>query len=435
MVRVDVERVAARVSDWLGAEGPKWPEAVEARLIEAEGLPAADASRVVARTRGILGQKVLPPIAKIELFLTEDCTNRCDYCFVRTKDEHNYMSVETALQAVDWLFSVCGDREEVRILFFGGEPLLNFEVIRQVTLHAERLAREHGKKLSLDMTTNAIPFTREKLAFVAEHGIKFLLSLDGDRETHDAHRRLKNGKGTYGLVAPRVMEFKQYQPWMGSRITVRPDTLGRLAANVMHLHSIGVNQFIIGAADGAEWPQDLVDEYTGQWEQIADFYIQTRRKGGYMRITELEEPLDGRPNLTPLWGCQAGRDSVCVSWDGDIYPCSKMLSACRGEGVSYLGNVWDGITDIEERGNVASIWHPRREKCESCDLSWICTGGCPALNWEANGSVHVPCEFDCMFKRHEYNLHERVDGKLKEAGLLEPSKDGKKPERYAPPNQ
>ena len=85
MARVDVERVAASVADWLGSEGPKWPGAVEARLIEAEGLNADDASRVVARTRGIIAEKVLPPITKVELFLTEDCTNRCDYCFVKEK--------------------------------------------------------------------------------------------------------------------------------------------------------------------------------------------------------------------------------------------------------------------------------------------------------------------------------------------------------------
>nr|HDM58919.1 radical SAM protein [Bacillota bacterium] len=425
--------IAGRIAAWLASEGPKWPEVVQARLIEAEGLSKRDAMRVVARTRGIIGEKVLPPITKIELFLTEDCTNRCDYCFVRTKNEHNYMSKETALAAVDWLFSVCGDTEEVRILFFGGEPLLNFEVIRAVTFRAEELAEAREKKVRFDMTTNGIPATEEKLKFMAEHRIKFLLSLDGDRETHDKCRRLKNGKGTYDLVAPRLAEFKRYQPWLGSRMTVQPDTVGRLAKNVRHLHSIGINQFIIGAADGADWPQSLVDEYTEQWEQIADFYIETRRNGGQIRITEFEEPLDGRPNLTGLWGCQAGRDSVCVSYNGDIYPCSKMLSACRGEGVSYLGNVWDGITDVEERANVAMIWHPRRPKCEVCDLSWMCAGGCPALNWEATGSLHQPSEFDCRFKRHEHELHKRVDPKLKEAGLLEPPKDRKKPERYAPP--
>ncbi|HUT03693.1 MAG TPA: radical SAM protein [bacterium] len=434
MTRVDVERVAASVADWLGSEGPQWPHVVEGRLIKAEGLDVGDASRVVARTRGIIAEKVMPPITKVELFLTEDCTNRCDYCFVKEKHEHNVMSVDTALQAVDWLFSVCGDDGEMRILFFGGEPLLNFEAIKAVALKAEQLAKEHGKNLSLDMTTNGIPATQEKLEFMAEHGIKFLLSLDGDRETHDRYRHLKNGKGTYDLVSPRLAEFKRYQPWMGSRVTVQPDTLGKLAANVRHLHSIGVNQFIIGAADGAEWPQELVDEYTRQWEQVADFYIETRRRGGHIRITEFEEPLDGRPNLTPLWGCQAGRDSVCVSYNGDIHPCSKMLSVCRSQPVSYLGNVWDGITDVDERANVMSIWHPRRPKCESCDLAWMCAGGCPALNWEASGSVHVPSEFDCMFKHHEHNLHKRIDPKLKEAGLFQPPKHGKKPKRYAPPS-
>lgn len=186
-----------------------------------------------------------PPITKLELFLTEDCNLRCDYCFLKGK-RPQYMSWDIAKRSVEFLFAESRDARDLTIIFFGGEPLLLWDVIKKVVLYAERLARKYGKTIHYSLTTNGILLSKNILRFSRTHGIMHLLSIDGDRETHDRHRHFPDGSGTFDVVASKIPLLKKYQGWLGARMTVTPETVNSLASNVRFLFSFGINQFIIG---------------------------------------------------------------------------------------------------------------------------------------------------------------------------------------------
>ena len=214
-------------------------------------------SQIIARR---ILEKRYPPIRKLELFLTGDCNLRCDYCFVREKVP-TYMSWEVAKESVNLLFLESRNIEDMTIIFFGGEPLLLWELIEKVVCYAESMGKKFKKKLHFSLTTNGVLLSEKILEFSQRHKIMHLLSIDGDKETHNLHRKFPDGKGTYDLVVSKIPTLKMFQGWLGARMTVTPETVNRLAKNVKFLYGLGINQFIIGADQDIPWDNTALDEY------------------------------------------------------------------------------------------------------------------------------------------------------------------------------
>jgi len=333
-------------------------------------------------------EKTIPPLNMMELFLTEACNLRCDYCFVATKRAYRRMSWEVAKRAIDFLMKESKEEKEVEILFFGGEPLLAFPLMRKVAEYAVQKADSLGKKVSFTCTTNATLLTEEHLRFAQQYGFLYLLSIDGVKEVHDKYRVKANGQGSFDDIMKKLPMLKRLQGWLGTRMTVNPDTVHRLSESVQALFEMGINQFLIGVNTDVPWSKEAMRTYAREMKKVWEFYQQKKREGAPIRIVEFDETLEERRNrLCSVWGCDAGRTRVAVSIDGKLYPCARFVSTYPEiDGKYCLGDVWQGWTDLEKRLDLMAGLE-RRTKCQNCKLASFCTGGCPAVNLYTTGNL------------------------------------------------
>ena len=374
-------------------------------LMERCHLEEADALAVAEAVSRKWRDRFFPPITRIELFVTENCNLRCDYCFVEGKNASSAMSWDTARQAVDFLFRESRDRKDLAIFFMGGEPFLRFGLMREVVEYAEEQARSQDKRVTFSVTTNGTLLNEESVSFCAQHGIMFLLSLDGGQATQDRHRKTAGGQGSFQLIVERLPLMKRYQPWMGARMTVHPDTVREMVDNMRLLVTHGFNFFIIGPASGIDWAEHDLDVYEAQMKEIIDEHREALAKGTHLRIDVLRE-LDNVHDKVGVWGCQAGRHSITVACNGDIYACSKMLGLNDLEGIYKLGDLDHGITDLDARAELIGMWAKRNTRCMTCNMADNCSGGCFATNYAATGSIYEPCEADCRVLAHNLSIRQ-----------------------------
>jgi len=347
-----------------------------------------------------LRMRRFPAIDSLELFVTHDCNLRCRYCFVGKKKSVS-MKFGTAKRAVDMLLRESRSAKAVTIVFFGGEPVLEYGLIKKVALYAEKKAKACGKQLTFHMTTNGTLIDKEKMAFFGRHKIRLLLSIDGDRQTHDKNRRTASGKGTFDTVESNIGLIKKHQSWLGVRMTVCPSETGKMFDNFLFLLRKGINQFIIEPNHTARWARRDLDEYARQWRLIADLYDKKTAEKYPLRLVYFENDFELITKANRhFWGCSGGRNGVTIAPSGDIYPCSHFL--CSAEHKSdytwLLGNVKDGISDLDARERLNRLEDDVRPKCSSCRIKDLCTGGCPSENYDTNKSVFEPCARRCEFQ-------------------------------------
>jgi len=367
-------------------------------LVEERGFTPEDGRALADAVCRKMTEERFPPITEMELMLTEDCNQCCDYCFVEGKNPSNPMNRETARKAIDFLFKRSRKKPDLKILFFGGEPMLAFELIREIVLYVEEKQAETGKKVSFDMTTNGTLFDEERASFLSTHSVKYLISIDGDRETHDLHRQTTDGRSSYLRIIHSLPLFKRYQPWLGARMTVHPDTVDRILENVMHLAGLGFNQFLVGPATGIEWSDRGLDTYRDRMIMVTRWLKEEIDKGNNFRINSLEESVAMMGGKSNFWGCRAGRHSITVTARGTIFPCSKMLGVDNLEGIYPLGTLDDGITEINNRLSLCGMVPVERQTCLDCRWADTCMGGCFATNYQATGSPFSPDPFECRLK-------------------------------------
>ncbi|MFA5316339.1 MAG: SPASM domain-containing protein [Dehalococcoidales bacterium] len=342
-----------------------------------------------------------PPIDLLELFLTHDCNFRCRYCFVGKKKKIS-MDFDTAKRAVDFIMSESRSPSLISIVYFGGEPLLKYSLIRKVTLYAEKKAKERSKEIMFGMTTNGALIDKSKIMFCARHKIRLLLSVDGDEATNDKNRKTADNKGTFRIVESKIPLIKRYQPWLGVRMTVCPSETVRLYDNFVFLLRKGINQFLIESNLSAKWARKELEEYKRQWQLIADLYTKKIAEKYPIRLTYFESDfaVTSKPNKD-CWGCSGGRNAVTVAPSGEIYPCSHFLSSARKKSNDtwLLGNVKDGITDFDARRQLNCHTEKERPQCSVCRIKDFCTGGCPSENYDANKSIFNPHKLRCEFQK------------------------------------
>lgn len=355
-----------------------------------KNLAPEDLQILVRRIAHAVTRASWPAIRKLELVLTEDCNLRCDYCWIPKRPE--YMPWEVAKRAIEFLFEESRDAQDLEITLFGGEPLLAWDVLVQSVEHAEHLATAAGQRVHWAVTTNGTLLNEERVRFAAQHGINYLLSIDGDRDSHDRHRRTADGHGSFDLVVANIPALKRVQGWLGARMTVNPDTLSGLAARVRLLAYLGINQFLVATNITADWPHGSEKAIKEEWIGLAHTYNEMRRRGWPIRIGGFER---GEDTERKGWGCEAGQDKIAVTPSGDIYPCSRFLDAEWLRENSRLGHVSVGITADRRRRELTDTREVIRYKCMRCRHKDRCTGSCPATNWLTTGSPFVAPRIDC----------------------------------------
>lgn len=337
-----------------------------------------------------------PPITQMELFVTFNCNLRCSYCFVEKKNTQDRMGLSLAEKAVDLLVRESAGVKTLTLLFFGGEPLLEFGLIQRIIDYAN--SRYPEKDFHYSATTNGTLLTGPILQQCKDYRLNLLLSIDGDSEAHDRFRRTKNGKGSFGMVADKLTLLKEYQPWVGARMTVHPALVSRLSQGIEHLHSLGVNQFLISPAEGGDcakqWSEELWTLYEHQLRKVRCFCSEVRDRGGHIRVSTLEEckPIDESKRL---WGCRAARNTVAVSPTGNLYPCSRFIGMQDIRVGFKLGHVTSGMRAHGVRKSFLEFELACRKQCAECASAEYCIGGCPAINVEETGSIFIPAKTQC----------------------------------------
>ncbi len=384
-------------------------EEIKEVLCDVEGLKAAglyDAPETNARPIKSNEVKALC------LHICHDCNFRCRYCFADEGAYHSVresMSLETAKAAIDFLIRESGKRKVLEVDFFGGEPLMNFEVVKETVCYAKAEAAKAGKKFLFTTTTNGLLLDDEKIAFLNEEMENVVLSLDGRKEVHDAVRKSVNGKGTFDAVIDKIKKFVKIRG--DKHYYVRGTFTARnldFSKDVLFLADNGFDSIsmepVVTEIPDLEIRKEHLPTIEKEYETLCDEYLKREAEGKGFLFFHFNIDLEGGPCLQKrVSACGAGNEYLSVVPSGDLYPCHQFA----GDKRFLMGNVFEGKIDPEIRKTFAENCLFTRKKCGDCFAKFICSGGCSANNFHYNGDVNEPYEITCamMKKRIECAMH------------------------------
>ena len=339
------------------------------------------------------------------LHIAHDCNLRCKYCFGDTgeyKGGRCLMSAEVGKKAIDFVIANSGSRHNIEIDYFGGEPLMNFEVVKEITEYAKEQGAKHDKNFRFTLTTNGVLLNDEVTEYVNENMSNIVLSLDGEKETHDKMRPTVNGKGSYDLIVPKfqAMAKSRNQDNYYVRGTFTAHNLD-FAKDVIHLADLGFKQTSVEPVvapyeeEYALRPEHI-EQVCAEYDKLAEEYVKRWREGNWFNFFHFMIDLDQGPcAIKRLSGCGAGHEYLAVSPEGDIYPCHQFV----GNKDYKMGDVFEAKLNEDirlefERSNVYT-----KEKCSNCFAKFYCSGGCSANAVNFNGDIDKPYELACEFEK------------------------------------
>ena len=358
------------------------------------------------------------------LHVAHDCNLRCKYCFAATGDfcmgERKLLPYEVGKAALDWLVEKSGKRVNLEVDFFGGEPLMNFEVIKQLVAYGRSIEQEKNKKFKFTTTTNCVLMNDEIIDFLNKEMSNVVISMDGRPEVHDRMRPTANGRGSYELIAPKAKEFAKRRG--DGEYYVRGTFTGfnkDFGNDVLFLADEGFEQLSIEpvvtdpkceyALHEEDLPQ-IFDEY----ERLGQAYMDRRANGKWFNFFHFMVDLEGGPCLRKrLTGCGAGNEYIAVTPDGDIYPCHQFV----GREGYRMGSVLDGTFNREIQATFANNTVLTKEKCRECWARFYCSGGCAANAQAFNGDISKPYDMECQMERKRLECAMAIYAKERAARL------------------
>lgn len=339
------------------------------------------------------------------LHIAHDCNLACKYCFAGEGEycgDRSLMSFEVGKQAFDFLIANSGTRKNLEVDFFGGEPLMNFEVVKQLVAYAREQEKIHNKNFRFTLTTNGVLLDEEVMDFANKEMYNVVLSLDGRKETNDRMRVSRNGKGSYDLIVPKFKEMvkrrgdKEYYI-RGTYTHYNTD----FTKDILHMADLGFTKLamepVVASPDA---PYALREEdlpvLFDQYEKLAAEMIRREKNGKGFTFFHYMIDLEGGPCIAKrIAGCGVGTEYVAVTPWGDLYPCHQFV----GDENYLLGNVFDGITNEEVRSRFKMCNIYTRPQCNDCFARLYCSGGCSANAYHATGSIEGIYELGCKLHR------------------------------------
>ncbi len=347
----------------------------------------------------------LPKAAVVKalcLHVSHDCNLRCRYCFASTGDfgtgHRMTMDLETAKKAIDWVVAKSGKRRNIEIDFFGGEPLMALDTVKQTVRYARSLEEKHDKVFRFTITTNGILLDDETIDYINREMSNVVLSLDGRQEINDKMRPTANGKGSYDIIVPK---FQKLVAGRGAKDYYVRGTFTRndldFTQDVLHMGDLGFRHVSVEPCSGpsddpyAIRPEDLsrVEE---EYEILARALMERHDINFFHFNVDLSQ---GPCVIKRLRGCGAGCEYVAITPDGDIYPCHQFV----GKEEYRMGSVHDGSFDMEISGQFARQNIYSRPACRECWARFYCSGGCSASNLLVHGDITKSNETACSMER------------------------------------
>ncbi len=372
-------------------------------LKKAEKLFTSDTFMPIA---GELKKRTSGVIKALCLHIAHTCNLNCSYCFASQGKYHGdraVMSFEVGKRALDFLVENSGTRRNLEVDFFGGEPLMNFTVVKQLVEYARSIEKEKGKNFRFTLTTNGVLVDDDVIEFSNREMSNVVLSLDGRKEVHDRFRVDYAGNGSWEKIVPKFQKFvesrgnKDYY-MRGTFTHHNPDFL----EDIKTMLELGFTELsmepVVCAADD---PSALTDEDKGivmeQYEKLAELMLKKHREGNPFTFYHYMIDLKGGPCIYKrVSGCGSGTEYMAVTPWGDLYPCHQFV----GEEKFRLGSVFEGVTNTEIQDEFMSCNVYTRPECNDCWARLYCSGGCAANAYHATGSVKGVYSYGCdLFRK------------------------------------
>ncbi len=346
-----------------------------------------------------------PVVKALCLHIAHDCNLRCRYCFAEEGEYHGrkaLMSFEVGRKALDFLIKNSGNRVNLEVDFFGGEPTMNFDVVKQLVEYGRSREKECNKKFRFTLTTNGMLLNDEILDFANKEMGNLVLSIDGRKEVNDRMRPTAGKKGSYDVIMPKFKKAaasrKQTNYYVrGTYTHYNTD----FAKDVLHLHDEGFEQIsvepvVCDPKEDYAIKEEDIPVLLQQYDELAKEIIKRRKEGRFINFFHFMIDLEGGPCVAKrLSGCGAGLEYLAVTPWGDLYPCHQFV----GNEDFLLGNVDDGIInrDLSRRFGSCSVY--TKEECRDCFARFYCSGGCMANSYNATGDINGNYETGCILQR------------------------------------
>lgn len=343
-------------------------------------------------------------IKAICLHVAHDCNMSCQYCFGDKgafDGDRSLMSYETGQKAIDFLLKNSGSRKNLEIDFFGGEPLMNFEVVKQLVDYGRKNESEYDKSIRFTITTNGLLLDDAKTDFINRHMDNVILSIDGRPSVNDHMRKTLNGQGTYDLIVKNYKTFIHKRRGLYYvRGTFTRDNLD-FSEDVRHLvesgfKNVSLEPVVLDQSIGFALQEADLIQILSEYDKLADMYIDYVKKGDQFDFFHFNIDLNQGPCIIKrLSGCGAGTEYMAISPEGDLYPCHQFV----GNRQFLIGNLYDVNYENKfyDTFNSAHIYN--KEACSKCWAKFYCSGGCHANAFNANGDIRKPYVLGCEMER------------------------------------
>lgn len=339
------------------------------------------------------------------LHIAHDCNLACKYCFAEEGEYHGrraLMSFEVGKAALDFLIANSGNRRNLEVDFFGGEPLMNWEVVKELVKYGRSQEEPHNKKFRFTLTTNGVLLNDDILEFANREMSNIVLSIDGRAEVHDYMRPFRNGKGSYELVIPKFIKTAESRNQNNYYVrgTFTHHNLD-FSEDVLHLADLGFKQISVEpvvAQDSEEYAikKEDIPVIFEEYDKLAKEMISREKEGKGFNFFHFMIDLEGGPCVAKrLSGCGSGTEYLAVTPWGDLYPCHQFV----GEDKFLMGNVNTGVTNTEIRDEFKLCNVYAKDKCRECFARFYCSGGCAANSYNFHGSITDAYDIGCELQR------------------------------------
>lgn len=371
---------------------------------------------------GKLKEKTAGVVKALCLHIAHTCNLNCSYCFASQGKYHGeraVMSFEVGKRALDFLVEHSGSRRNLEVDFFGGEPLMNFQVVKDLVAYAREIEQAAGKNFRFTLTTNGLLIDDDVIDFANRECSNVVLSLDGRQQIHDRYRVDYAGSGSWSKIVPKFQKLvearggKNYY-MRGTFTHANPDFLEDVKVMLdLGFRELSMEPVVAAEGDPAALTEDDLPIVMEQYEKLAELMILHRKSGDPFTFYHYMIDLTGGPCIYKrISGCGSGTEYMAVTPWGDLYPCHQFV----GEEQFRLGDIWKGVENTRIQDDFMACNVYAREECRTCWARLYCSGGCAANAYHATGSVRGVYDYGCKLfrKRMECAIMAEVDRRLTE---------------------
>ena len=344
------------------------------------------------------------------LHICHDCNLKCQYCFADEGTYHTrsraHMSFEVGKNAIDFLVKHSGKRHNLEVDFFGGEPLMNYEVVKQIVEYARSIEKKVDKEFSFTMTTNCILLDKQKAEWLNKEMNNIVLSIDGRKEVHDLVRKTITGVSCYDTILKNAQYLRSIRG--NKSYYVRGTFTAKnldFANDVIALNDAGFDQIsmepVVTDIEDLKITEEMIPTILKEYERLAEIYIERRQTDKWFNFFHFMIDLDQGPCVVKrLTGCGAGCEYLAVTPTGDIFPCHQFAENKD----YYMGNVFDKELNLNISKNFAANIVTNKPQCSECEAKYYCSGGCCANNLNYAGSINTPYDISCQMMKKRFEL-------------------------------